>query len=77
MSVHGESHLRSILKTLSWRFLATIITMSVAFFVFDDVEKALQVGVLDTLIKLFIYYGHERLWAKIGIGKELTPEYEI
>jgi len=57
--------------------IATVVTMGVAWRVTDDVEKALGIGLMDTLIKLFVYYGHERLWDKIGLGRQKQPEYTI
>ncbi len=72
-----ESHLRSILKTFSWRVVATLITMLVAFFFTGNTKVALEIGFLDTLIKLFAYYGHERAWLKLPEKKDPDPEYEI
>ena len=73
-----ESRKRSLAKALSWRFAATVITMFVAFFVTREKVAALSIGLVDTLIKLFAYYGHERLWANLrfGTGRQ-PPEYEI
>ena len=31
----------------------------------------------DTLLKLFVYYGHERMWQRISFGKIVPPEYEV
>lgn len=90
MSVHVESQKRSIIKTLSWRVIATFITLLVFAFTAKemggeliDTESAgvwefASIGaMIDTAIKLFAYYGHERIWTKIGIGKAPTPECEI
>lgn len=72
-----ETHRRSIAKALSWRFLATLITAVVAFVLTGQTELAIKVGLLDTLIKLFVYYGHERLWCIIPFGRPRRIEYEI
>ena len=75
-----ETHKRSIAKALSWRVCATIITINVAYLITGDGTLALEIGVLDTLIKLLIYYGHERAWLFIAYGKPKTvppPEYQI
>ena len=75
-----ETHKRSIAKALSWRVCATIITMNVAYLITGDTTFALEIGMLDTLIKLFVYYGHERAWLYIAFGKPKTvrpPEYQI
>lgn len=72
-----ESHTRTILKTFSWRVVATLITMFVAFVITKKTQHALEIGVADTLIKLFAYYGHERIWVRLRIGQKSPPEYEI
>jgi len=77
MGKRGESHLRSIYKTISWRVIATLITALVTYRATDEVNMALGVAFADTIIKLFVYYGHERLWTKVRLGKGPTPEYEI
>ena len=72
-----ESHKRSIIKTFTWRAIATVVTMCVAWKVTEDAEKAVLLGLLDTFIKLFVYYGHERLWDRISLGRQKPPEYTI
>ncbi len=72
-----ESHVRTITKTLSWRFVATLITFSVAWLVTGKLTFAVEIGVADTLIKLGAYYFHERLWIRVKFGRLRKPEYEI
>ncbi len=74
-----ETHTRSIIKTLSWRFIATFITALIALAITGELRVAAEIGLLDTLIKLGAYYGHERIWLRIGIGmpKGPPPEYHI
>ena len=72
-----ESHYRSVVKTITWRVLATAITFSVAFILTGELEKAAEIGILDTLIKLGVYYSHERVWNRLSFGKPKPPEYQI
>ncbi len=72
-----ETHMRSIVKALTWRVLATAITFSVAWIVLGKVGKAAEIGLLDTLIKLGVYYSHERTWNRLQFGKPKPPEYQI
>ena len=72
-----ESHYRSIIKTLTWRVLATAITFSVAWILLGKLGKAVEIGILDTLIKLGAYYSHERVWNRLQFGKPKPPEYQI
>ncbi len=73
-----ESRRRSIAKTFSWRFIATIVTMSVTYFITTSGSSlgkgttALVVGLLDTSIKFGIYFFHERAWNKVNYGRETS-----
>ena len=72
-----DSHYRSLAKALSWRVVATIITMVVTLVVTGEMEFALKIGLADTLIKFFTFYGHERIWNRLKFGRDKAPEYEI
>ena len=73
-----DTRRRSIAKTLSWRVIATLITTMVAWILTRELVWAVEIGLLDTTIKLFAYYGHERLWLRIRYGVGLAPkDYQI
>ncbi len=72
-----DSHRRSIAKSVSWRILALIITGSVAWAITGEVRFAVYIGAVDSLIKLGVYYGHERVWNGISFGHPKPPEYNI
>jgi len=63
-----EKPIRSIIKTLSWRIIATIITSIISYFITKKISYAISIAVIDILIKLFAYYAHERFWNKIKFG---------
>ena len=50
-----DSKTKSLLKTLSWRLIATLITMLIAWVVVGDVTVALTVGAADVIIKTVSY----------------------
>jgi uncharacterized membrane protein len=64
-----ESRLRSLLKTISWRIIATSTTVTIAYFVFGDISNALKVGGIEFFAKMLIYYFHERVWQTIPLGR--------
>ena len=72
-----ETRQRSIVKALSWRVLAAIITTLVVLVMTGKAEFAAKVGAIDTAIKLLIYFMHERVWNKINYGRIETPDYEV
>jgi uncharacterized membrane protein len=62
-----ESHMRSLLKGISWRIIATTDTILVVLFVTCllgdcSFENALKIGAAEFLIKYIVYYFHERVW---------------
>lgn len=63
-----ESRLRSILKGLTWRFLATGTTILIALLITGDIKPALQIGAVEFVAKFVVYYLHERAWAQIPTG---------
>jgi len=69
-----EQKRRSIVKTLSWRIWATITTIALVFLFVGEVKIALSIGFLEVILKMALYFFHERLWNKIKFGKkELKP----
>ena len=77
MGVVLESRKRSMVKSLSWRILAGIITACVALVMTGQLEFAAKIGLADTTVKLLIYFLHERIWNKISYGRATTPDYEV
>ena len=72
-----ETRWRSLVKAFSWRFIATIITTSIVWLLTGQGKFAMTVGLLDTTVKIFVYFAHERIWLKIPFGKIKRAEYEI
>ncbi len=72
--MYRETNGRSLIKTISWRLLATITTAALVYLFTKDVDVALKIGGIEILLKLLIYYLHERFWNKITFGKrEIQP----
>ena len=73
-----ESRLRSILKAFTWRIIATGTTFTVTYFVVlvgAPVEQreqagkaAMVVAAFDFVLKLALYYFHERGWQMVPRG---------
>ncbi len=69
-----ESHKRSIAKALTWRIFATFVTISVVYIFTKELVLSASIGLIDTMIKIFAYYSHERLWDRIGFGRKKVKE---
>ena len=63
-----ESHLRSILKGLTWRFIATSMIFIITYFTTGEIKTAMTVAAIEFPVKLLIYYLHERAWQTIPRG---------
>ncbi len=63
-----ESRLRSLLKGLTWRIIATSTIIAIAYFKTGDVSLALEIGFIEFFIKLLLYYLHERAWQGLPVG---------
>jgi len=64
-----ESHLRSVLKGITWRVIATSTTIGIAWWMTDEIETALKIGSIEFVGKVFIYYLHERAWQIVPRGR--------
>lgn len=57
---------RHILKTISYRVVATITTVIMAYSLGLSLELSSLLGMGEILLKPMIYFLHERLWYKFG-----------
>ena len=62
-----ESHLRSLIKGFSWRFIATTDTILVVLLITClngqcSINHAIKIGIAEFLLKLVVYFFHERIW---------------
>lgn len=65
-----ESFARSSVKTATWRVLASLDTMLLAWFFTGNILTAISIGGFEVITKLFLYFFHERIWLKIQFGIE-------
>jgi uncharacterized membrane protein len=72
-----ESHIRSITKAVTYRFLGFFVTMAIAWFITHDKDMAAKIGLADTFFKIFAYYAHERMWMSFRFGMPRPPDYDI
>lgn len=72
-----ETHLRSIIKAVSWRAGGTVVTFLTAWLIIGQVDAAAKIGIVDTLFKIGVFYAHERVWNRLNFGKQKPPEYQI
>lgn len=63
-----ESRLRSFLKAITYRITGTITTAILVWILTGSFDIALAIGALEPLVKIVIYYLHERAWQSVPRG---------
>lgn len=61
-------HKRHILKTITWRIVATLATILIVLAFTGNLELSLGAGGVEIIIKMILYYLHERIWYRYDIG---------
>ena len=59
---------RHIIKTFTWRGVGTLDTFLFAWLITGNPFMGLKIGGLETVSKMLLYFGHEKLWYKINYG---------
>ena len=65
----SDSRARSATKALSWRLVATATTVGLVFLFTREVQLALAVGGVELVVKVLVFYLHERAWNTVPWGK--------
>jgi uncharacterized membrane protein len=65
-----EGQIRSVLKSISFRIIATITTITLVYILTDKWSIAMGIGMLEFTSKLVLYYLHERVWNRINFGRQ-------
>jgi adenylylsulfate kinase len=75
---HVESHYRSIVKAVSYRILGSSTTALIFYVLTGKGSLSVGAGLLDMVLKIGVYFVHERIWNHINFGRTTkAPEYEI
>ena len=63
-----DSKKRHLAKTISWRIIGTLDTMTLAWIISGNPLTGLKIGAAEVVTKMLLYYLHERAWYKIDFG---------
>ena len=77
MLVDVDTDHRSLARALSWRVVAWVLTVGIAYLFTGQAVVALAIGVADSLLKIFAYYLHERSWLSLGRAREPEAVFAI
>jgi len=64
-----EGNTRSLGKMISWRVLITFSNFLIPFILTGSWGAAVLFAGTATLVNMFIFWAHERIWNRIGYGK--------
>lgn len=63
-----ESHVRSILKGLTWRIIASSTILVITYLTTGEMDTAITIASIEFFVKLLLYYLHERAWLLVPTG---------
>ncbi len=64
-----ESAMRSVIKAISWRIVATVTTTILVYVFTGRPDIAVTVGLFEAAAKMVLYFVHERIWNRLDIGR--------
>lgn len=64
-----DTRVRSLAKALSYRVISSLLTGSIFFGATQRVRMALTLALVDSLVKIVVFYIHERAWVKIAFAQ--------
>lgn len=56
---------KSLYKSVSYRLISIVITFVVSYLATGSLTVASTIVSIDAVIKMFVYFAHERLWHEI------------
>ena len=64
----NDSNKRHIIKTFSWRIIGSIDTFLFGWLITGNPFTGLKIGGFESVSKMLLYFGHEKIWYKINYG---------
>ena len=65
----GSTLERSFIKGLIWEFISFLIVIVAVYIVYGNLTMSIQFSIVLTIVKIPIFFLHERIWKKIKWGK--------
>ena len=75
--MYKETNKRSIVKGISWRIIATTTTIIIVYLFFGRLDLAIATGMIETVLKVALYWAHERAWFKVRWGKKRIEPFNL
>ncbi len=65
----ASTPIRSFVKGICWETITFIITLFAIYIIYGNFLTSLKFALGLTIIKIFLFFAHERLWKRIRWGK--------
>jgi len=75
--MYKETNKRSIVKGISWRVIATTTTIIIVYVFFGRLDLAIAAGMIETVLKVGLYWAHERAWFKVQWGRKKIEPFNL
>lgn len=75
--MYRDTNTRSVVKGISWRFVATTTTILIVYVFFGRLDLAIAAGMIETVLKVALYWAHERMWFKIRWGRKKIEPFNL
>ena len=75
--MYKETNKRSIVKGISWRLIATGTTVIIIYLFFGRLDLAIAAGLIESVLKIGLYWAHERAWFKVRWGKKRIEPFNL
>lgn len=76
-TMYKDTNKRSIAKGISWRAVATTTTVIIVYVFFGRLDLAIAAGIIETILKVGLYWAHERAWFKINWGRKKIEPFNL
>jgi len=68
-----DTRSRALAKAVSWRLVGSSDTFLLSWLVTGKAHQAAVIAAAEALTKIFLFYGHERVWRRISWGLRARP----
>jgi len=75
--MYKETNKRSIVKGVTWRLIATTTTVIIVYLFFGRLDLAIATGLLESVLKIGLFWLHERMWFKVRWGKKRIEPFNL
>ena len=65
-----ETKQRSVVKTITWKIVATSITLFTVYGFTGTFSSSVRITIVAAIIGMICFYIHERIWNVIHWGKD-------